>query len=162
MEYTIVDAKGEASVELLEQTVNMKLKPMDQYEVEYTGQSTEDSIGTGISNSAYCKILVDTEGKPQGVFGVADNPAGYSVPWLLTTEEHVITKSWLKHCKEVIFPTMCSQRFMMSNICAKDNVKTKRWLTWLGFSFMRFDDKFDRFTMNVEAIEPDEMKVGYV
>lgn len=155
MRYTLVD-KEEASLELLAKTTQMKLKEIDRLEVEHMGQTCVEALGGGIANSSYCKILVDAEGEPQGVFGVVDTPAGYAIPWLLTTSEHKVDKSWLKHCKYVVYPEMCEDRVMFTNVCFKDNVKTKRWLKWLGFKFQRFDDKCDRFMMDVEAIEPDK------
>jgi hypothetical protein len=158
MIYTLVD-KDDASKKLLKKTTKMKLKEMDQLEVEYMGQTSVEALSNGIANSSYCKIIVDTQGEPQAVFGVVDTPAGYAIPWLLTTSEHRITKEWLKHCKNVIYPEMCDERKMFTNVCFKDNHATKRWLKWLGFRFQRFDDNCDRFLMDVEGITSDKDEV---
>ena len=91
-----------------------------------------------------------------------DTPAGFAIPWLLTTGEHTITKSWIKHCKEVVFPELCEDRKFMTNVCFKDNIKTKRWLRHLGFTFMPYDENCERFMMDVEAIQPDEQEVTHV
>jgi len=153
MKYTIIDAKT-CPMDYVNKALKMKLKQIDIDEVEYMKQTPRQAIGGGIANSAYCKMLIDDAGEPQAVFGVVDNKVGYSIPWLLTTDEHEITQEWLKICKKDVFPMMCEGRKMFSNVCHKDNEATIKWLTWLGFSFQYFDEQFIRFMMNVEEIEP--------
>ena len=162
MQYTIMNMK-EAPLEILEQVVNMELKPIDVEECLHMGsKDTREAIGKGLAQSSYCKALMDDSGKPQAVYGVVDTPAGYSIPWLLTTSEHKITKSWLRICKEQEFPNMCEDRSFFTNVCFKSNSKTRRWLELLGFHFKYFDEKCVRFMMDVEAIEPNEEIVNYV
>jgi hypothetical protein len=154
MRYTVINTQ-EAPVDILKKIVKMKLKPVDEAECLHMGaKDTEEAIGRGLATSSYCKALIDDAGEPQAVFGVVDTPAGFAIPWLLTTSEHVVDKSWLRHCKYIIFPEMCEGRNFFSNVCFKDNTKTKRWLKWLGFKFMPYDETCIRFMMNVEAIEP--------
>ena len=152
MKYEVIDGK-DASVALLEKTVKMKLKPIDVEELAFFERTPEEGIGVGIATSQYCKILVDPEGEPQAVFGVFDHPAGYSVPWLLTTEEHVITADWLKKCKREIFVEMCHDREVFTNVCHKDNKQSITWLKWLGFIFQPYKGDYIRFLMNVENIQ---------
>ncbi len=156
MEYTIIDVT-QAPLDVLRQIANMKLKPIDAEECLYMGaESTEQAIGTGIATSQFCQALIDDAGEPQAVYGVVDTPAGFSVPWLLTTSEHKITKSWLRMCKDTIFPLMCEDRNFMTNMCFSDNVATKRWLKFMGFYFKKYDDKCDRFMQDVTLIQPEE------
>ena len=154
MRYTIINTQ-DAPVAILKKVVDMKLKQVDEAECLHMGaKDTREAIGKGLATSSYQRALLDDAGEPQAVFGVVDTPAGYSIPWLLTTEEHIIELSWLRYCKDIIFPEMCEGRVMFTNVCFKDNTTTKRWLEWLGFKFKHFDDKLDRFMMDVEAIEP--------
>jgi hypothetical protein len=153
LKYTIVDPDT-CPVDILKKTVDMVLKPMDKQEVEDMGQTPREALGHGISNSSYARILLDASGEPKCAFGVVDTSVGYSIPWMLTTADHKITKEWLKHCKDTIFPEMCEGRTMFTNVCHKDNKESIKWLKWLGFSFQRFNDNYMRFMMDVEEIEP--------
>lgn len=126
---------------------SMPLRPMDALECEMAGYpSSQTAIAEGIRNSPdYCKVGYNTETDDVDfVFGIArdiDNIA-IGVPWMLAKDGFKITKSWLRHCRDVIFPEMNDTFPVLMNYVHKENKESIRWLKWLGFSFYDVDVTF--------------------
>lgn len=134
MIYTILDAH-----EYFVFACNMPLGSMDMLECEMAGYtSSHKAIKAGIEASSYCKVgYNDKTNNVDFVFGVTADPSdpATGIPWLLRRDGFKITKSWLKQCRDSIFPEMESTYPILKNYVHKKNKQSIRWLRWLGFSF---------------------------
>jgi hypothetical protein len=125
----------------------MPLRPIDILECEMTGyQSSHLAIEAGIEASpAYCKVGYNNKtDNVDFVFGIAQDPddPAIGIPWMLARDGFNITKSWLKHCRDVIFPEMEGVYPILKNYVHKDNAASIRWLRWLGFTFYEVEVTF--------------------
>lgn len=134
MKYSILDAHDYSVF-----ACSLNLRSIDRVECEAAGYgSSYEAIEDGLNRSPYCKVGYNTKtDEVDFVFGVAVDPEVPSVgiPWMLATDKLKITKSWLKHCKEVIFPQMDDMYPVLQNYVHQDNHESIRWLKWLGFTF---------------------------
>jgi len=139
MNYQAVDLR-DASDELQEKTVNMKLRPIDILECRMAGTSdTKKAIALGmhLSEDYYCKIGVNTiTNEPEFVWGIASTgDPTLGVPWMLASNKFKITTDWLKRCKKEVLPEMNRTFPILRNFVHKNNTQSIAWLKWLGFSF---------------------------
>lgn len=146
MNYKAIDLR-DASKELVQKVLDMKLRPIDILECRMVGvYDIRESLAYGMYKSEphFCMIGLNTEtNMPEFVWGVAptEDPT-VGTPWLLATSDFKITTDWLKRCKRDIFPRMNDTFPILRNFIHKDNHESIRWLKWLGFEFYEVDVTF--------------------
>lgn len=142
MKYSILDAHQYHVF-----ACNMPLRPIDSLECEMAGYpSSHIAIAEGIQASPdYCKVGYNKEtDNVDFVFGIArdDSDPAVGIPWLLARDGFKMTKSWLRICRDEVFPEMDNIFPILKNYVHKDNKDSIRWLKWLGFTFYPIEVTF--------------------
>ena len=162
MNYSILDAHKYPVF-----ACSLNLRAIDVLECEMSGfTSSHEALAQGLRMSPYCKVGYNkTTDNIDFVFGVAEYPdePHIGVPWLLATDKFKITKSWLRHCRDVIFPKVNNRYPILQNYCHKENLATQRWLSWLGFSFYNVEGQpyylFTKLGGNAICVRPWQRSV---
>jgi len=147
MKYNIIKV-GDWDRTLLRDVLRMSLRPVDELECSFAGQSTKEAIRHAVDYSEYLTACVcKTSGQPQAIFGVASDHEDMNVgiPWLLATTDFGMDKAWLKECKHNVFPEMQALYPVLRNYVASENKESILWLKWLGFKM--HDTEYPQLTL---------------
>lgn len=117
-------------------TIAARMRQADVVEVWASSSSTpHDALMFSLKHSAQAWTAV-IDGQPEVMFGVADLNilTGTGAPWLLGTEA-VVTHHRQFLRRSVWWREKLLGRYeVLKNFVHDDNVVSKRWLKWLGFT----------------------------
>ena len=96
-------------------------------------------------DNKFYRGICKTTGDLMFIFGLClDDDAKVGVPWFLTSSNFKPNKDFIRLSKEVVHEDMYAyESKALCNYIHVDNLKSIKWLKWLGFSFTAHPYKED-------------------
>ena len=115
-----------------------RLRFEDKQEIlSSVGLTPLDGLKKSFGNSTLCLTIVNPNGLPVAIFGIADLGGLVGGIWMLGTNDLAnIQIAFLKECKKVIHLLNKKYKILWNYVDCRNEHHIK-WLKWCGFIFLR-------------------------
>ncbi len=115
-----------------------RLRAVDLHEIAVlSGRTPEAALQRAFETTSQAWSIVDAEGVPFAMFGVATYSPGVGSVWLLATDDFTRAehrRPFARHCRAWV-EAMQADYPILFNFISRENALSIRWLKWCGFEF---------------------------